>query len=401
MIHSFYLWVLVMLTALLLTPLTSQASKLPCTIDNGISCASPEENFTIQAGGRLHLDGAVFSEDKTSLENDWIVRRARLSLRIDWLDHWRLSAQYDLADTDEKFRSLWLRYAGFDNTRITIGQFQEPFSLEESSSSNNISFMERSLANALVAGTNVGIGVHHWGDNWGAELGLFWATYIEDSDPLAREDGYGFSSRFTVAAIKKKRNLLHLGFSLAYHHPREDNRIRIRTQPESDVTNERFISTGRMRNVDRNLTTGIELAIAGDSLLIQGEYILTHLNRFGDRSDEVFDGGYLSASWVFNNRQRRYSSRSGIFGRVNPQKNHVWEVALRYSFLNLNSYSFLGLNKYAGSVTGGDQVNTSLAVNWYLNDKVRLMLNYIQVNTDAEAGDDDPRILQLRLQIVI
>ncbi len=365
--------------------------KLP---SKGFLYQSDGGNIKIKMGGRLHLDGAVFDEDKTPLENDWIVRRARISLRADLFNDWRISAQYNVSGDDTPFQSAAIRYSGFYKTYLTAGQIQEPFSLEEVTSSNNLVFMERSLANAFSPGFNVGFSMQRWGNNWGLTAGSFWETYIEDSDLFPQDGAKGFSGRLTFTSYRDRNTILHFGGSASYRTPDLDQKLRIRTQPESSVTSETFVSTGRMRNVDSQMIQGIEAILATGPVTLQGEYIATRVSRFGDKQDETFDGGYLSASWLINGKQRPYSARSGSFGAVKVGRGqNVWEVAIRRSYIDLNSRT--------GTITGGTQTNTTFALNWYQNKNVRVMLNYINVDTDQEAGDDDPSILQMRWQMTM
>lgn len=370
-----------------------QASELSVSPSNGFSYQSTEGDLKLNIGARVHVDGARFDEDKSHFEDDVIIRQARLSLQLGLFKDWRVSAQYDLVDEQDRFRTLWLRYTGFTDRYLTIGQFREPFSLEQVTSFNNIIFMERSLANALTPGTSVGFGHQRWGDRWMAEAGLFWGSGIEQSDVFSAKKGHGLTGRITVAPHERKRNVLHLGLSASYRTPDESESLKIRTQPESDVTERNLINTRRLRNVDSELITGLEAMTTRGPFLLQGEYIQTWVFRYGDRENESFDGGYLAASWLLNGRQRDYSRRDGVLGKVKPGKGGAWELALRRSYLDLNSR--------IGSVTGGKQVNTTWAINWYANENVRVMFNYIQVDTDAEAGDDDPKIVQMRLQWVI
>lgn len=371
----------------------AQASEFSVSPTSGITYQSSERDVKLNIGARLNIDGAIFGEDKSRLDNDVIIRRARLSLQMDLFKDWRVSAQYDVVDERDRFRTLWLRYTGFHDRHITIGQFREPFSLEEVSSSNNTIFMERSLANALTPGTSVGLSQQRWGDRWSAEAGLFWGSGIEQEDVLFAKQGHGLAGRVSIAPQVGKQDVLHLGLSAAYRTPDESKSLTLSSQPETEVTERSLISTGRLRNVDSEMMTGLEAATTRGPLLLQGEYIQTWVFRSGDRQNERFDGGYLAASWLLNGVQRNYSSREGVFGKVKPGKDGVWELALRRSYLDLNSR--------IGSVTGGRQFNTTWAINWYANENVRVMLNYIRVDTDAEAGNDDPSILQMRLQWVI
>ncbi|MFA7593686.1 MAG: porin, partial [Thiohalobacteraceae bacterium] len=60
-------------------------------------------------------------------------------------------------------------------------------------------------------------------------------------------------------------------------------------------------------------------------------------------------------------------------------------------------YSNLNLND--GVVTGGEMDNWTLGVNYYMNANARLMFNYIGVDTDDNADNDDPGIFLMRAQL--
>lgn len=368
-------------------PLCAHGAGFSASLKDGVRYEAPGGDLKLRLGGRLYLDGAMFDEDKARLENDLMVRSARLSLRADLYRDWRVSMEYDLTDEDERYRSLWLRYSGYDKTHITAGQFQEPFA----TSSNAIPFMERSLANALAPGVNVGFGVERWGDKWNASGGLFWETYIEDAAPFASREGKGLTGRLTAAPLQRGGQVLHLGVSASWRLPEDDNRIRFRARPESEVTDVRLIDTGSIRHVDDYFTYGVGAAAMTGPVTLQGEYVAATVQRTGGRGAEQFSGGYLAASYLLSGKQRRYSASSGAFGAVRLENGSAWELALRRSFLDLNS----------GVISGGRQVNTSWGVNWYPHENVRLMFNYIFVDTDEIAGNDDPSILQARLQLAI
>ncbi|MCF6345885.1 MAG: OprO/OprP family phosphate-selective porin [Thiomicrorhabdus sp.] len=387
-ISSFLL--LFYLTSFSLTTLANN-QVLP---SKGVLYQSDDGNIKIKMGGRLHLDGAMFNEDKTPLENDWLVRRARISLRADLFNDWRISAQYNISDDDTPFQSAIIRYSGFYKTHLTVGQIKEPFSLEEVTSSNNHVFMERSLANAFSPGVNVGFSIQRWGKNWGLSAGTFWETYIEDADLFPTDGAKGFTGRLTFTPYRDQNTILHFGGSASYRKSDLDQELRIRTLPESEITSETFVNTKRMKNVDSQVIHGIEAILATGPVTLQGEYIATSVSRFGDKQDENFDGGYLSASWLINGKQRPYSTRSGSFGAVNVGRaQRVWEVAIRRSYIDLNSRT--------GSIAGGIQTNTTFALNWYQNENVRIMLNYIDIDTRRKMKDDNPSILQIRLQLII
>jgi len=382
---------------ILLMPLSFavRAEGLDISARDGLSYKSSAGNFVIKLGGRLHYDGSqAFLTKGENIEDGWAVRRKYAKLGLSLYKVWRLGLQYDLESETKSYESLWLRYGGFSAFKITLGQMSnEPFSLEESTSSNVMPFMERALPNALTPSNNVGVLLNASGSGWSAAGGAFWETYIEDSDPFNGDEGRGITGRFTFLPIDKGNDLLHMGLSASWRWPDDSNRVRFRARPENYVGKKRLISTGRIKNVENYLLTGIESAYVLGPLTLQGEYIRTDLFFIDNaKENETLDGGYLYAGLFLTGEQRSYSRSRGVFGGVDPKGSHgAWELAWRYSYLDLNG----------DTIMGGREENLSWGLNWYASSQVRLMLNYIEVGVDEHAGDVDPVFIQMRLQVAI
>ena len=75
--------------------------------------ATSKENIKLRLGGRLHIDGAWFKENSRELKDDIDTRRARISIRTDLFQNWRIFTELDLIDEEKPFESLWLSYRGF------------------------------------------------------------------------------------------------------------------------------------------------------------------------------------------------------------------------------------------------------------------------------------------------
>ncbi len=67
----------------------------------------------------------------------------------------------------------------------------------------------------------------------------------------------------------------------------------------------------------------------------------------------------------------------------------AWELALRYSNLDLTD----------GDFDGGKENNITFGVNWYATPNIRVMANYIHVDSEKEGVKDKPDIFQMRAQI--
>ncbi len=365
---------------------------------------SKDGDFSWRLGGRLHLDAAAYMNDNSDLKSGTEIRRARLEmLGTVWRD-WDFKLQYDFTDSGaDGFRDAYIRYTGFKPygvTGITVGQFKEPFSLEELTSSNYISFMERALPNVFAPKRARGLGVHTvWEDTVTAAAGVFGEGV--DSDDFNADDeseGWGGSGRVTVAPIHTPDRVVHVGGSASWRTPDEARMVRFRQRPESHVTDVRLVDTGEFAAHDFT-SYGAEAAVVYGPLSLQGEFIGTSVNRerVGGLPDVGFSGWYVFGSWFLTGESRPYEFETGTFGNLKPRSivgkggYGAWELLARYSSLDLSD----------GDIDGGDEKDVTLGLNWYPNSNLRLLLNYVWV-ADVEGGPFNgarPGIAQARAQV--
>lgn len=369
---------------LLPTPVCAQEMNL----EDSIEIRSKDGRFRLKPTARLHVDAALFDEDSTPLKDGAEVRRARLGATLTLFRDFTLKYQYDFVD-EGRVLDASFTYEGFDPLEIKIGQFKEPFSLEESTSSNNITFMERALPNEFASGYNAGIEVATSGTNWSAAGGVFGDRVIKDVFGAGDED-LSVTGRLTYAPLHGEQRVAHFGVGASRRDVDEGGGVRFATDPESAVADVNLVSTGSIRDVDEYYVGGLELAFVRGPVSIQGEFIHSVLDRHGGRGDLDFSGGYAYVSWFVTGEVRPYSIKRGNFGRIEPNRGSgAFELALRYSILDLND----------GPVTGGTEQNATLGVNWYCGRNVRLMTNLMHAQTDSEGGNEDVKILQFRAQV--
>jgi phosphate-selective porin OprO/OprP len=350
---------------------------------------SDDGNFRLRLGGRLHADTAFYDADVTPLEDGSELRRARLNIAGRVLQDWRFRFEYDFAaSNDFRIKDAWVGYNGFDRLVVRAGNQQEPLSLEELTSSNYITFMERALPNALVPGYKLGGTVRGWGERWSLTGGIF------EGEIRGREtgmtEGWGLAGRTTMAPILSDSRLFHLGMSGEYRKAPGDHQARYSSRPESHVTDERFVNTGRLSDVDHTWTLGAEAALVQGPWSLQGEYLGTALQRDG-RQDLWFDGWYVFVSWLLTGERRPYDHRRGVFTKIKPHgRIGAWELALRYSTLDLEN----------ARITGGHERNVTLGLNWYPNRNTRLMANLVWIDADPSSDgiDERPSVIQFRAQ---
>ena len=135
-------------------------------------------------------------------------------------------------------------------------------------------------------------------------------------------------------------NIVHLGLHANYINP-PSNEARVRTRPESHVTNTRLLDTRDLNNVDGVSTNGIEFAWIGGPMSVQAEYLTRDISRQG-AEDLTFDGFYIFGSYFLTGHTRNYDAGSGSIGRTKLDNKGAVELALRYSALDLNDKDVIG-----------------------------------------------------------
>jgi phosphate-selective porin OprO/OprP len=111
---------------------------------------------------------------------------------------------------------------------------------------------------------------------------------------------------------------------------------------------------------------------------VQGEYNRVAVTRTGDLSKATFSGWYVAGSWMVFGGQYHYDRNEGEFtqpGRGGPLGGDL-EFAARYEYINLTS----------GDVVGGAGEATTFAMNYHVNDNVKIMFNVGFLHTDRYAS---------------
>jgi len=313
-------------------------------------------------------------------------RRTRLFARGNAYKDWGYNMTLDFSDTINNHDNInsvnilqaSISYSGLRKVRIKAGQFFEPFSLEGTSGSNTLTFMERGLPFTFHPSRNKGIGISIApAKRFYLEAGGF-TNDLNASNNLKK----AFTGRAAYAPINTKDLILHLGAGASYRVPIE-NTVRYRARPESDLTPAWF-STGTIRNVNSIVLSGLEAAIVKNAVSLQAEYVRSDVNRDNGRPVRSIDSYYVYASWFLTGESRSY--RNGSFSSIKPIKaGGAWEVAVRKSAIQ--------------DWNGEKLSDFTLACNWYINKDVRLMTNYVYANYKNNIEHGNANIFQIRGQI--
>lgn len=337
---------------------------------------------TIEIGGRAQLDYAFYDDDVRELGDGGEVRRARLFAAGELAEDWEYKAQFDFAGGDVATKDFYLAYTGLQAGTVTIGQFKQPLSLENLTSSKYLTFIERALPVGLASDRRLGIGFDRGGDNY-----VFAASvYGQEVEEEGLDEGLGAGARLAWTPVRTGDNLVHLGVAGAWEEaPDASDTLRLRERPESHVTGVRLVDTGTLTNVDDLTRAGLEAAWVHGPFSLQGEILGIDVNRTSG-ADFSGEGWYAFGSWFLTGESRPY--KGGAFGRVKPRGDAgAWELALRYSTLDFDD----------GPVSGGEEDNLTVGLNYYVTPHLKFQGNYTQVESTRDGVSDDPNILQFRV----
>ena len=366
-----------------------------------------ESSMTATIGGKLAVDGAAYQTGKqfNGFDNDVEVRRARLYAKGDCLLVFPVSYQIEVGYIPDEFYIeesylLWRDVGLFGD--LKLGQFQAPMSLEGVTSSRDVTFMElaapvQALAPGVDAGFQMGRPVLH--ERATCTWGLF-------SQGVGRD--YGDASENYARAIARvtglpiyesnpdqpnSTRLLHLGLSANTLYSANSS-VRYQTRPESHLA-PYVVDTGVIR-AQGALVAGAEVAWVEGPFSVQGEYLHSWV-RQNNGPVLNFDGLYTSVSWFLTGETRPYDRQKGCFARVIPRRNFdwgkggwgAWEIAARYSFVNLDSED----------IQGGRLSMLTTGVNWYLHPHMKWRFDYGFGHVADHQPEGNLNILQTRIEL--
>jgi phosphate-selective porin OprO/OprP len=420
--------------------------------DKGLEFESTDGNFKAAIGGRLQVDSQVNwnssnlapntgTNTTNELADGMSLRRARMHLEGTFYKDYDYRFEYDFTrgggTTAGGVTDAFIQWNALKPFALTVGQFKEPFSLEEATSNRYTTFIERNMSvNAFSDNPNayrLGLGASFYEPRWmasaaimsepvgGSQLGnncstnavgvtscntintngatLYSATSNNANGNANRNNGSGNTSWDVTGRAagrpwyNSETEFLHVGASGSYRSINNNYRA------DGTLNNGGFLFTSAIGgNVDRTavLSTGgltsaktaatpfelehftrfgAESALVYGPFSMQGEYIRTGLSGSG-YNDEVLEGYYGYASYFLTGESRQYKAKTAAWDRIKPSRN--FDMAGGWGAWEVvGGYDYLNLSD--GAVHGGRAQTAKFGVNWYPNSHVRLMANFIHV----------------------
>jgi len=388
--------------------------------NEGINVSS-KDKISFKITGKLRLDTGNINADNVidkafpNLQENSIDFRQLSVVGLGTLKDWAIyKLEIDFANVRE-IKDNWILFNKVPYVgHIKTGHMKEPFSLARLTSSEAISFMERSLPTfAFSPGRNLGIsGQSEMMDGrMTCNAGVFWITaslsdFGDAPDQFSRALGLSLTGRISGLPLYENdgSKLIHMGFSYSHQFRNADKNnpgSRFSTLPECYLAEDRLVDTGFFlaNNVDLLNT---EFAFVSGRYSCQAEYYHAFIES-EDVGNPDFWGAYIYNTFFITDDQGKYHKASGVFARIEPKTTFrprhggwgAWEVGCRLSCLDLND----------NHIKGGEETNITLGINWYLNNRSRFMFNYIHAYVDNRSeppiNEGNVDIFQMRFQISI
>ncbi|MGH8106826.1 MAG: OprO/OprP family phosphate-selective porin [Arenimonas sp.] len=296
----------------------------------------------------LNADGPDGQDSDNELRRAEIIFKGKGPGQFEWV------AGYD-AKAD-KFLDVNLKYKFSGFTNITVGQFKQPNSMEELSSTRFNDFISKAMTTNLQGvARRTGVAVATGGDAW-----TLTGSYMNRELTRNLAQGQGFGARGTWAPMHDNGDILHFGLSAVTFEARDaaaanaDGRARFRVRPDADLASQRLIDSGQFTDGDQITTWGGEVAWVNGPIKLQAEAMSTNMTRNFSNPDYGFESWYVSGLWNVSGETWTY--KAGNLSTTLPEdpSKGMWQVGLRYDHADLND----------GLVTGGKETNCTFGVKY-------------------------------------
>lgn len=368
-------------------------------------------DFEWQFIGRVMADYIFTNDDETNLENGAELRRARLGVEATLWEHWIAKLE---VDHDEDELSVKDAYVGYEDEVsgnkwwTKWGQQHVPFGFATLTSSKYMTFMNRPIFadNEIEPARQMGAAffIADGDKRWTAHTGVFASSLAEGEDCL---EGTECDQEFVVAGrvtavpfMQDKTHLMHLGAGAYYKNP-NGNTIDI-DQRDAVI----HIIDSKNLNADFRgfakdaVAWNVEAGGVWGPAHIMGQYASINVDREQPGLDSVtLNAWYVDVGWFLTGESKNYDAGKGQWGSIKPKgivgKGGIgaWEVAVRYEEADYTD----------GSFVGGEMDLLTVGINWYVNNTMRFMANYVDTldyNENGSSDDgDEPSAFMLRGQI--
>ena len=374
--------------------------------DGILVLASPTSGYKLWFDVRAQADAAVFfgaPDYADPIGNGASIRRARFAVKGQINEDWYGEFDMDLANGLAELKDAIVRYTGIPNLDLQVGNFKENFSLQRNTTSRYLQFMERPMVcSALAPSRHIGFNAKYAKDWFWLSTGVFaqeiageeeWTNVADNNKDFGRNSGYSFTTKVVFRPLYKLDNAsLHIGAAYTYRTPKssmatgEWGTYRASARNSTSINRKKYVDTNNIKGYDHNNLWTVELAGHWNGFRYEAAYIGDNVHLNDDASPSSIDtksfnmgGWYVQAGYLLFGGKQRYDANGAKYTKIKPGKK--WgdvELCARYEFVDLNAPEM--------DVFGGSAEAYTVGLNWWVNNNVKMQVNYQYNNNDRYAN---------------
>jgi phosphate-selective porin OprO/OprP len=393
----------------------------------GLKVKTDDGRFEANIGGRIHFDANFFAEDdnasvggtafgsnSTPSNSSTYFRRIYMTLKGKAYG-WKYKIEPDFAGNTSSgaasiaFQDVYMS-TKLGPGEIIIGQIKPFRGMEELTSSNNLTMIERPYASAA--------GIFGGGVSREFQQGVFYRGEIADMftyglgafslrrDNSSATEGVGYNGRLVFSPLHSEGSVLHVGLSYSDENPQ--NATNVGTSVSYAGRRGPSLTLGLTSAAEHATTAGAELAGSVGPFTAQAEYMLQSLDQKAGTTPDSQDiqAYYLQLSLFVTGESKPYEKADGVFGSPKPKNEFgAVELTARYDFAeNKDVFSSCNVKDSStppvtvGTATQCEAQTITVGANYYANPNVRFMLNYVMGQNDRGFAKDEPNAIVARAQ---
>jgi phosphate-selective porin OprO/OprP len=353
--------------------------------------------FSLYIGGLLQTDYRYYDYDKADPANNrFDLRRVRLIVGGHFSRYFDYKFEYEFQGlVTRRILDAYIDARAFPFASFRVGQFKEPFSLQQYTQDKNNVFAERSMGFYLMPQRDVGLMVHAsvWDDRINYGLGIFNGDGGDDATG-GNVDDPEWTGRLVFSPFKNRGLSLWENFQVggSFGYARIDrNNVTLDVKTAGLTSFFKVSSSAKfnvIRDADKRYRYGAELGWAAGPVALAGEYIRVEFKDVTTSSSQFsfnLEDYYIAFLWMITGEKPTF--KKGVFQDIKPIKNAGrcgWGglgLAFRYDFFSADDSVYENLIEQGDSVREAEAY--TIALNWYLNPFVRLILDATRTTFDS------------------
>ncbi|MBI3271119.1 MAG: hypothetical protein HYZ53_19095 [Planctomycetes bacterium] len=357
-------------------------SALTASFHDGVKFKAEDGNFDVHFGGQLLAQSRFFIDDSRN-NNSFFVREARLVADGTFFHDYEFKVQGDFGKGAAQLQDGYVGWKKLPWLGLRVGQFKQPFSLQQLTSGRFIDFVERSPMDLLVPGRDLGVQLGGKVLDGVVEYAVSAFNGNGKNNAADANDDKDVAARLVLRPFVTSEEAMLKGLRIGAAVTGGNEKQAFANFVALDSTTPFLVMNGGLFNRGEKTRWNVEGAWTCGPFKLQGEAIWmdVELERtvagVTAKDSVLFESYYVEALWVV-------TGEDAVFDRRKPAKNFGGdggpgqiELALRYGQFSVGDELFdQGFARADLSTQGLD--NWTAGVNWWLNPYTRFTIDYFR-----------------------